>query len=49
MTKLKQIADEIAAVILPGNTVDEIAKREYLAGAIMELALEIKRATTEGE
>ena len=52
MTKLEQLANEIALFVYPkvdGDDEESSLPREGLAGTIMELALEIKRATTEGE
>ncbi len=51
MTKIEQIADEIAKYVYPPQMDNDAsdAPRQALAGALMEFALEIKRAATEGE
>lgn len=51
MTKIEQIADEIAKLVYPPQEGEDLGSipRQAVAGMIMELALEIKRAAIEGE
>lgn len=51
MTKIEQLADEIAKYVYPPQGEDDASAipRQALAGTIMEFALEIKRAAIEGE
>ncbi len=51
MTKIEQIADEIAKYVYPPQVGEDasVIPRQALAGTIMELALEIKRASIEGD
>ncbi len=51
MTKIEQMANEISKYVYPPQVDNDAsdAPRQALAEILMEFALEIKRAATEGE